>query len=279
MKRWVISFAVAVAGLAAVPDTGEACFRRRCQPAPCPCPATYSVCPPAAVVPVPPVPSGRKYRFVDASDQGEFHEDVAADVRAALPDPNESFGGTDRRLPKTTIVDAPVEDFPSVGALVKQILANNPDKEMKASSGITKSTSTRVEAEKRNVRVPGFIYAFKKEDDNDYHVILGDAPGAQSVFLNVEVSGLPVGGTAANRTRLTTARNLFKQKMGVGPTGPKGYQKSVDDNGQLSPIPVRITGSLFWDVDHPPGAVGPAEFKPKTAWEIHPVSEIEFLDQ
>ncbi len=90
--------------------------------------------------------------------------------------------------------------------------------------------------------------------------------------MNVEVSGIPVGGTNANRTQLIAVRDQFKQAFNLGATGPQGYKRPH------VPVPVRITGSLFWDVDHPPGAVGPGDLKPQTAWEIHPVSAMEFLD-
>jgi hypothetical protein len=36
------------------------------------------------------------------------------------------------------------------------------------------------------------------------------------------------------------------------------------------PIAVDLTGSVFFDVDHPAGAIGPAGLKPSSAWEIHP---------
>jgi hypothetical protein len=42
-------------------------------------------------------------------------------------------------------------------------------------------------------------------------------------------------------------------------------------------VPVRVTGSLFWGPEHqPPHTVGPKDFAPGTAWEIHPISAIEF---
>ena len=41
-------------------------------------------------------------------------------------------------------------------------------------------------------------------------------------------------------------------------------------------IPVKVQGSLFYDIDHEPGVIGPTGFRPKTAWEIHPVTDIEF---
>ena len=38
-----------------------------------------------------------------------------------------------------------------------------------------------------------------------------------------------------------------------------------------------ITGSLFYDIDHKPGVVGPVKFRSHlpSAWEIHPISSIE----
>jgi hypothetical protein len=293
MKKWVLLFSLAIAGLALVPDSGEACFRRRCRIAPCPpvffypayapAPCPPAPYPPGVVVPTyPPAPvapaipvvkiKGRTYRLLDTVDQGQFQEPSrpAAVTAAGIPG-DDTFTGTDRLLPKTTIVDAEVEDFATVAALVNQVLTKNSDETM-ANMGITRSTDTRVDAEKRNVRVNGFIHAFKKEGDNDYHVILGDGPNAESaVYLNVEVSGIPVGGTTANRKQLMAVRDQFKQTFNLSASGPKGYKRPNE------PIPVRITGSLFWDVDHPPGAVGPGDLKPKTAWEIHPVSVIEFL--
>jgi hypothetical protein len=41
---------------------------------------------------------------------------------------------------------------------------------------------------------------------------------------------------------------------------------------------VRIEGSLFFDVDHAAGAVGPANMKPKSAWEMHPITKITLAE-
>lgn len=89
--------------------------------------------------------------------------------------------------------------------------------------------------------------------------------------MNVEVSGLP----AANSpflTMLSAARNEFKAFFTAnGNALPmSGYDKYDP------PIPIKVTGSLFFDVDHVPPAVGPTGMKPLTAWEIHPVSDIQF---
>ena len=98
--------------------------------------------------------------------------------------------------------------------------------------------------------------------------MLGTAPGESPRFINVEISGLPSSGQF--RTPLKQVRDKFKAYLGTEISG-SGYHKFVD-----APIPVTITGSLFYDIDHPPGVVGPTGMRPKTAWEIHPVTDIEF---
>jgi hypothetical protein len=270
MTRKLLAFFAVLAIIALAADPSEGCRRRwRCQ---------SKLCAPANCAPVPVAPTitvkGRTHLLLDTIDQGFFEEprlpSTAFAKGAVGPD---TFHAKDRVTPKTTIVvGAPIEDFDSVGDLVRHLLKTVPDSVM-ADLGITRQTETRVKEENRNVRVTGFIYAFKKEGDNDYHVILGDAPDiANPLYLNVEVSGIPVGGTNANRQRLISVRQVFKETLSLGTSGPNSYKRPHP------PIPVRVTGSLFWDVDHKPGAVGPDDFKPKTSWEIHPVSEIEFLE-
>src|SRR5206468_2937667 len=122
-----------------------------------------------------------------------------------------------RRVAKVSIATGAVEEFMSVS----QILVGNnklkPDEEMKAlniphDSG--SEDSDCVAAEKRNVRVRAFIYAYSKESDNDYHVIIGDPPGTPNLrYMNVEISGLPTDDdapTATTKQKLTSARAEFK---------------------------------------------------------------------
>jgi hypothetical protein len=278
MKKWAVLLSLAVAGLAILPDPGEACFRRRCRPVRCQqvfCPPIVipvyppPVAPPAAAVTI----KGRRYLLHETIDQGRFAEpSEPVTVVASGVSGDDTFTGKDRRVPKTTIMDVQVEEFPTVAQLLSDVLGKFSDDDMQG-MGITRTTNTRVDAERRKVRVTGFIYAFKKESDHDYHVILGDGPDADvPVYMNVEVSGIPVGGTKANRDQLIAVRNQFKEAFDLGASGPSRYLRPDQ------PIPVRITGSLFWDVDHPPGAVGPEDLKPQTSWEVHPVSAIEFLD-
>jgi hypothetical protein len=118
------------------------------------------------------------------------------------------------------------------------------------------------------VVITGFLYASTKESDNDFHCIIGTAPGKPPQFVNVEVSGLPVSGPA--RVPLKAVRDAFIEFFGDDLPGSSGYTKFK------TPIKVQITGSIFFDIDHKAGVVGPVGFRPKTAWEIHPVSEIVF---
>lgn len=128
--------------------------------------------------------------------------------------------------------------------------------------------SGRVAEEKHNVEVTGFLYAAKREADNDFHCIVGMAPGDPQRFLNIEVSGLPPPGPA--RDQIKSARDRFTKFFGTHVPGAGEYSKFHP------PIKVRVTGSSFFNIDLKAGVIGPTGFRPKSAWEIHPVTDIEF---
>ncbi len=284
MKKCILGFTLIAAGLLLLPEPSEACWWwRRCRPAPCP-PAYRPVvvyptyCPPVVTqLPVTPAQvitiGGKTYTIEDTGDPGSHAPDellpLPGAVGKAKKDPN-TFFGKSRAISKTTIFDGPVMAFISVNALLDSLPSDQDMRDMNISRS---SNSQRVMEEQRNVAVTCFIYAYKKEPDNDYHVIIGDAPGTPNLrFFNVEVSGIPMGGTAKNRDRLLAVRNTFKNAFELGDFGPGNYRKPNPS------ILARVSGSLFWDVDHSkPPFVGPASHRPQTAWEIHPVSDIEFL--
>ena len=90
--------------------------------------------------------------------------------------------------------------------------------------------------------------------------------------MTVEISGLPQGGPY--RERLEEARNSFESHMeSVEAFEVEGTSYEFYEN-----IPVWVEGSLFFDVHHPPGSVGPTGFRSSTVWEIHPVTAVEFID-
>jgi hypothetical protein len=174
--------------------------------------------------------------------------------------------GTDRKAAKLSVAPGSTATFSTVASLLdtlpsdQSMLDHHPP--------ISKDAkSPRVAEEQGNVQVDAFIYAAKKETDNDFHIIVGDDPDSGSGrFLNVEVSGLPTGGEF--KATLTAARQQFRDLVQGHLPVPTGYHR------YQPPIPVTVTGSIFYDVDHLPGTVGPSFAKPTTAFEIHPVTSI-----
>ena len=292
MRKWVVSCVVVTACFTALPAVTEACGWRRHRPAPCyqyqPCyPAPlyqpYYAAPlwPPTVQPVTPRTrtvniKGKTYQIIPTSERPEIEkEELQPTVpplvlaQSGIP-PTDVFKGTVRRIAKVNIFSGDAKPFDSIAALRESL---QQDADMKALNIGKGADVDRVDAEKSNVKVPAYIYAFRKESDNDYHVIIGDKPGTPNLrYLNAEVSGIPVSGSKENRDQLWTVRKAFKQAFQLGDEGPDAYFRPDP------PVPVRITGSLFWDVEHWPQTVGPTDFAPKTAWEIHPISDIEFLE-
>jgi len=183
----------------------------------------------------------------------------------------DDFAGTDRKAAKTSISTGPMETFNSLDDLLASLPRDT--KMLHHHPAITKSSdSERVSEEDTNVTVNAFLFAAKGEPDNDFHLIIGStADAASAQFMNVEISGLPSDGPA--RAQLSTPRQDFKNFFGDQVPGTGGYHRFDP------PIPLRVTGSQFYDIDHKPGAVGPQDIAPGTAWEIHPVTEIVFEPQ
>jgi hypothetical protein len=179
----------------------------------------------------------------------------------------DAFRGHDRKAAKLSIANASVEQLDDLAQVLDSLpsdaamTSHNPPITEDADSG-------RVTEEKRNVRVRAWLYAAKKEADNDFHLIMGREPGKPPRYMTMELTGLPPSG-APGRDRLKAVRDGFKTFFGQDLPG-SSYDKYDP------PIPVEVTGSLFFDVDHPAGAVGPQGLKPKTAWEVHPVTELVF---
>jgi hypothetical protein len=186
------------------------------------------------------------------------------------------LNGTARRMAKTTIFSGQPQAV-TLDALLDQL---EPTNQMMRDMNISSApNSKRVDTDKpnvtenKNVTVTGYIYAYRKEKDNDYHVIFGTMPadGSPARYMNTEVSGIPIGGTDENRNTLWAVRKAFEENFQLDGSWHGGYDFPDP------PVPGRITGSLFWDVDHQDQFVGPDSNKPQTAWEIHPISLIQFL--
>ncbi|MSR60478.1 MAG: hypothetical protein EXS05_23030 [Planctomycetaceae bacterium] len=261
----------------------------------CACPQAVYICPlPTCACPMPAVaavqppsqqsyfisPKGRRYRFYDSTevplreDERELEADSLNEFRADRAERSaggENFAGHDRKVAKTSVAGAPVENFSDLRRVLDSLPSD--DDMLNHDPEITREPdSDRVDEEMRNVRVTAYIYAAKREPDNDFHLILGRGP-SETVGRNMmtaEVTGLP--RTGPFRAQMKTARDEFKAFFGPQHLPSASYRVFVD------PIRVRVKGSLFYDVDHAPGIVGTGDYKPETSWEIHPVTKIEFLE-
>jgi hypothetical protein len=223
---------------------------------------------------VPPTPLLHDQYRVTATGQRDVLDEPADRAAAALAPASaghtgDVFAGTDRRNSKTSVANAGLESYSTIGALRSAL----PTDQQMLSLGISKAPdSPRVPEEQHNVTVGGFIYAISKESDNDFHVIVGDQGCHRGgCFINVEVSGLPQQAGDPNRPTLTAVRSKFLGFFGGAEPGTSGGYDQFNP-----PIPVMLTGSLFFDVDHKAGVVGPTGFKPNSAWEIHPLTDITF---
>lgn len=176
----------------------------------------------------------------------------------------ETFRGCSRRAAKTTWLDVDYRVFDSVVDLRAHLTS---DADMPEIPGTP--NSIRVRQERLNVTVPAELFAASREEDRDYHLIIGD-PGCQSAqcFLNVEISGLPE--SLHERAYLSGPRAQFEIFMGESLPGTR-YDHYEP------PIPVVVSGSVFFDTAHRNGGVGPRCCRSGTAWEIHPITEIQFI--
>lgn len=216
-------------------------------------------------------PSGRLYARTLAGPPDNDEPVIIPPVPpGAAPSPD-NYHGTARKAAKLSVAASSPRMSPDLGAVIDSL---RPDAEMRAMNISKGADSARLPEEQTVVIVKAFLYAASKESDNDFHCIVGTNPGPSVRFMNVEVSGLPARNSQFF-TVLKTARDEFKSFFtSSGEALPtQGYEKYTP------PIPIQVTGSVFFDVDHVPPAVGPPGMKPLTAWEIHPVSEIQFEPQ
>ena len=189
---------------------------------------------------------------------------------AAAP-PSDNFKGTARKAAKLSIVAGTPDKFNDLKKLIADL---PPDKAMvKHDPPITtKPTSRRVAEEKRNVRVRAFLYAASRENDNDFHLIIGRKRGqSPSMYMTVELSGLPPK-SSPHFKRLNNTRETYKSFFADQLPG-------LTYDFYDPPIPVVVEGSLFFDMSHATGSKpGPNSLRSDipTIWEIHPISKIVF---
>ena len=278
MRKLILLVLVAAAVATGWVPTSEACWRRkrvRCR--------SYFSCPqfnyPGAglerVAPSSQVlisPKGNRYRVIATNDRGNFEHDLPLpSLKEAAPSDGEHFNGHARQAAKTSFAQGETESFARFEDLVIPLLTN-PNLSDAVMRARIHPNSARVNEEQRNITVKAFLYATKKEADNDYHLLLGPHPSMTGPqYMTAEISGLPVPDNVATGD-IATARSQFKAFFSHNNAAlPDTRYKRFDP-----PVPVEVSGSLFFDIDHRPGDVGTGSIVPQSVWEIHPIRTIVF---
>jgi hypothetical protein len=204
---------------------------------------------------------------VDAYEKGAKGPGLAL-AKVAVPT-GDDFQGTDRKAAKLSISTAVTENFNDVKDLVTTLV---PDAEMIAHKPKipTTATSKRVKEEERNVHVSAFMYAASREADNDFHLIIGRDPNVTpEIYMTMELSGLPLAGDPSF-AQLKATRDAFKKFF-----KDRGVQlPGLTYDFYQPPVPVQISGSLFFDMTHATGPhPGPPSLKSRmpVIWEVHPI--------
>jgi hypothetical protein len=224
---------------------------------------------------VPHPAAARSYRIlrtveVDAYDTVPSPGDVHPFAAPMAEVPSDKFEGTSRKAAKLSISGAAIEEFHDIAALIATLPAHNKMANHQPTI-TTKASMGRVTEEKRNVRVRAFLYAASREDDNDFHLIVGRDPSLNPMYLTMELSGLPPA-SSHHFARLDTVRQAYKDFFGNDLPGT-----SYDFYDP--PIPIKVEGSLFFDMSHATGSrPGPQSLRDDmpVVWEVHPISSIIF---
>jgi hypothetical protein len=210
-------------------------------------------------------PNGKIYKM--RVSEADWTDQDTSDIMSLTVNCLDSlYDGKDRKTPKTTFAVGATKIFQSVLHLI-----NFLPKDSVMRKKVKRTTNQRVIEEQKNVRLKKdtYLYAFAKEDDGDYHVIIGDhILMSKATFFNVEISGLPAENP---NPKLIAVRKEFERFF-------EGKCSSKYLSFEDTPIKIDIQGSLFFDVSHVVGQVGPDNMKPLTNWEIHPISKLIFLD-
>ena len=214
------------------------------------------------------LPNGVSYKIDFGKDPSEK---VTVGLAAASCNDNH-YTGKDRKDAKTNEVDhTKYASFASLKEMKKGLKLPS-DTVMR--SRLTRTSLRSATENKGAILDKVFLFAFKRESDNDYHLIIGDdADLKKATLFNMEISGLP---TPDNQD-LDNARKAFLDAFNLNDkTCMSSYAMFID-----KPVPVHVEGAVFFDVDHKAGSVGPIKngvsLRPKSAWEIHPISSFSLL--
>jgi hypothetical protein len=188
------------------------------------------------------------------------------------------FDGSYRKIVKYTPSKKSLEIIDDAGLFFTQLASTQTEMCNKRNSLPVASRSIK---ENRNVQFKTvYLYTFKRQSDEDYHVIFGTTNNISTAkFFNAEISGLSPVGTYGY-DKLLKVRTDFETYFHVNNTCRNSYYKN---DFRKHPIKICLSGSLFYDGEHCKHYQdnGPQNWKTmevKVAWEIHPITGIEFLE-
>jgi hypothetical protein len=133
---------------------------------------------------------GQTYRILITTQTDPYDEPVSLAAAATFAAGGDNFAGTDRKAAKLSISKAKTESFTDLKDLIATLVSDakminhRPPIKKDASQG-------RLEEEDRTVRVRAFLYAASRENDNDFHLIVGRSPKSSPMYMTMEISGLP----------------------------------------------------------------------------------------
>jgi hypothetical protein len=215
------------------------------------------------------VVSGKK-EIKDEQSENEKTSSVISN-----PSDSDKFCGIDRKTTRTSIANAYTLTYKNIVSFIKSLPADDDMGKTHVPDIRIDTNSKRVEEEKKNIHIKQcWIHAIACEADGDYRIIIGDSPDAgKSVFFNIAISGLPDKNNASY-AKLSKARQSFKDFFGINKKIKTGSVFVFS-----TPVEIEFAGSLFFDKYNfdKKSEMGYKNFKSKTYWEIHPVTQIKYL--
>jgi hypothetical protein len=209
---------------------------------------------------------------IDSSEKNSGSTDTSKPNLPRDPFVQDLFRGSIRADVKTSFVNAVADTFTSIKKMWKWL----PDDEyMHESTDAKHNNSPRTKEENHNVYLADlYVFGVKKEDDNDFHLILGSSKkiDKDQLLFSAEISGLPDSSSQFFST-LAAVRNKFLSYFG------NDVDKEIVFVASEKNPPIHleyIGGSLFFDNHHYGGHSSVQGYKVCSAWEIHPVTSIGF---
>ena len=214
--------------------------------------------------------NGAENKTVSVDQNTSLNKQILANIPVA--DSSDIFLGKVRAAAKTSYVISIPDTFKTLKAFRKWL----PDDEhMHKYTDAKHQDSPRTAEENKNITLTDiYIFGVKREDDNDFHVMLGGSKNADKGphFFSAEITGLP-DPSSPDYAQMLALRNQFKAYFGKDAEKETVFVAS----GKHPPIHLQyITGSLFFDNHHYSGHSSVQGYKSFSAWEIHPVSAIGF---